>query len=543
MGIWLITICGLLLRLLFINKAEGLWNDEYISWFVASQPFTNGFVECVKSQCHMPFYYLYLKFFMSIFGQSDLLLRLTSVIAGTVSIPVMYLVGKEKDNQTAIFTAILTALSSFLIYYSQEVRFYALLFLFSALSLLFTIRVLKRQNTLNFIGLILSDLLILITHTIGFVYVFFNIVILSILLFKTYKKEIIKLWVSLTILFACTTPLIFKIFTTQSFSQWWGSFSIAKFGFLTTDYFSPMLTNLVDSPVKFFYNPTFEFFIFGLLPALIAICWIIKALFKNKVNIFLFLSAAGVLIVMSIAALMGKLVFITKYSIEIYPILIFLAASGALSFNNKILRYVLISIFCILHISYLIYSPVAAPKIKRAQGHAIVADLINKSNLKDGDIIILEYYPPERFKKYIDFSKYKIISIDKGNFYYYMSPDADYAKAYKDGKNIYRDLFISNTNPYLKFRIYNDVVKDMKPNQRVLVVMLNSVAFYPSNVMIGMASDDALYEKVPLLFLVFSHIKSQIFFDLSETLTRIDFRSRGDWAVIKFTKLNNSIQE
>lgn len=69
--------------------------------------------------------------------------------------------------------------------------------------------------------------------------------------------------------------------------------------------------------------------------------------------------------------------------------------------------------------------------------------------------------------------------------------------------------------------------------------MLNSVAFYPSNVMMTIAANDELYQKTPLLFLVFSHIKTQVFFDLSESLTRIDFKSRGDWAAIKFTKLNN----
>ena len=69
--------------------------------------------------------------------------------------------------------------------------------------------------------------------------------------------------------------------------------------------------------------------------------------------------------------------------------------------------------------------------------------------------------------------------------------------------------------------------------------MLNSVAFYPSNVMMAITADDELYNQTPLLFLVFSHIKTQIFYDLSESLTRIDFRSKGEWAAIKFTKLNN----
>ena len=118
MGIWIITILGIIVRLLFINKTEGLWNDEYVSWIVASQPLTNGFFENIKSQCHMPFYYLYLKTFMTIFGQSDLVLRLSSAFAGAVSIPVMYLVGKQQNKKTGLLLAFFTAISSFLIFYS-----------------------------------------------------------------------------------------------------------------------------------------------------------------------------------------------------------------------------------------------------------------------------------------------------------------------------------------------------------------------------------------------------------------------------------------
>lgn len=539
MGIWIITIIGVLIRVLFTNKAEGLWNDEYVSWFIASQPLTNGFIEGVKSQCHMPFYYLYLKFFMTFFGQSDLVLRLTSVLAGGLAIPVMYLAGLEKDKKTGLFAAVLTALSSFLIYYSQEVRIYSVLFLFSALSLLFTLRLLKNQNKKNLIGLIISDFMILFTHTIGFVYVFFNIIFLSVFLYNNFKKEIQRLWMILAGLCVVICPLIIKIFTTKSFSQWWGSFTPAKFGFLMTDYFSPVLTNLINSPDKFFYSPSAAFMVFALLPALIALFWIIKSLVKSKENIGLFVSAFFTILILCAAALMGKLVFITKYSIEIYPILLYLAAFGAMSINNKTVRYIIISVFCFIQVFYLAISPISAPKIRRPQGHAIVAELINKSNLNKGDIILLEYYPKERFEKYINFTNFKVVSINKGNFAEYLSPNTDYATAYKDGKTIYKDIFSSNENPYLKYKLYKEVIKDMKPNQSVAVVMLNSVAFYPSNVMMTITSDDDLYKKTPLLFLVFSHIKTQVFDDLSESLVRIDFKSKGEWAVIKFTKLNN----
>ena len=100
MGIYILVFISLILRLLLIDKPEGLWNDEYVSYMIAATPFADGFWQAVKSQCHMPFYYLYLKFFMTIFGQSDLLLRLTSVIPGVLAVIVMYFCGLEKDKKT-----------------------------------------------------------------------------------------------------------------------------------------------------------------------------------------------------------------------------------------------------------------------------------------------------------------------------------------------------------------------------------------------------------------------------------------------------------
>ena len=164
-GIFGIVILGIILRLIFIDKPDGLWNDEYVSWMIAAAPFNNGFISAVKSQCHMPFYYLYLKFFMTLFGQSDLLLRLTSVFAGILSIIAMYFTGREKDEKTGLTCASLTAISSFLIYYSQEVRLYSVLFLFSALSLLYTLRCIKNPVKKNFVLCALFNFLILFTHT------------------------------------------------------------------------------------------------------------------------------------------------------------------------------------------------------------------------------------------------------------------------------------------------------------------------------------------------------------------------------------------
>lgn len=535
--IFLIIILGIALRLIFINKPDGLWNDEYISWMIAATPFSGGFISAVKSQCHMPFYYLYLKFFMTLFGQSDLLLRLTSVLAGVLSIPVMYFVGKENDENTGLTCAGITAISSFLIYYSQEVRLYSVLFLFSALTLLYTIKCIKNPTKTNFILCAISNFLILFTHTIGFVFVFFNLIILSINLYKQFKKVITTVWISIFAGGILLTPLIFKIFTTKSFSQWWGHFSISKIGFLFTDYFSPVITNLTNAPDKFFYAPKLA--IFMLIPALIAIGCIIKAIYKNKFNLQLFSVFISTIIILVFASLTGKLVFITKYSIEIYPILIYLASFGINSINNKIIKNSLIIIYCLISLGYILIHPYSAPKMRRAEGHKIMTDILTRMDLKKDDMILLEYYPKDRFEKYFDFSNYRVVEIQKGNFPLFLTKSNSYEDAYKNGKIIYKDMFLSNNNTYFEGMLNSEIFNKLKPGQSIVMVVLNSVAFYSPDNLALIAKNENLYNKEPLLFLIFSYIKNKTFYEMMNHLAITRFEQKGNWTLVKFTKLNN----
>lgn len=532
-----IVIFGLILRLICINKADGLWNDEYVSYMISAKPFFNGFLDGIKSQCHMPFYYLYLKFFMSVFGQSDILLRLTSVLAGVAAIPVMYFVGKEKDDTLAYLCSGFTAISSFLIYYSQEVRLYSILFLFSALSLLYTIKIIKNPVRKNFILYILFNFLILFTHTIGFVFVFFNLIFLSLNLYEKFKDVIKKVWICAFIGGLILSPLVINVFMTESFSQWWGHFSIARIGFLFTDYFSPVLTNLTNAPDNLFYMPKLAIYMF--IPALIAIFGIIKSLINNKFNIQLFSVALFTTIVLIIASISGKLVFITKYSIEIYPILIYLACYGIQTINKKWVKNSVIVIYCLLSVWYLIRSPQSAPKIRRAEGHKIVADLLNNSELKNGDIILLQYYDKNRFLKYFDFSDYYVVSINKGNFYKYLLGGYSYSDTLSNGKNIYKNMFSTYNNPYFENIINNKIINELKPGQSVAVIVLDSVSFINPDMMSEITKNETLYSKQPLLFLVFSYIKNKTFYDMAKTLTLTRVERKGRWTLIKFTKLNN----
>ena len=534
--ILLIMLVGIALRLICINKPDGLWNDEYVSWMISATPFGHGFVNAVKSQCHMPFYYLYLKFFMTFLGQSDLALRLTSTFAGVISIVAMFFVGKEKDEKTGLFCAGFSAISSFLIYYSQEVRLYSVLFLFSALALLYLIRTVKQPNKKNLILCTIFNFLILFTHTIGFVFVFFNLVFLSFNLYKQFKKLVITIWGIILGLCIFTAPLAVKIMTTQSFSQWWGHFSISKIGFLFTDYFSPLLTNLTNAPDNFFYAKGLS--IIMIIPAVIAIYCIVKALLKNKFNTLLFMSAMASVLVLIITAISGKLVFITKYSIEIYPILIYLLCCGLTSIENKILRNTLIVLYCVISLGYIFFAPYSAPKMRRAEGQKIPMDMLKQVGLKQGDIILLEYYPASRFTKYFDFSDFRVVEIQKGNFVEYLSPNVSYEQVYKSGKDIYKDIFKNEQNTYFEDMLQKNVFDNLKTGQSVAVVVLNSVSYHDPQAMTQIVKNDVAYNKEPLLFLVFSYVRNKTFDEMLKSLSMTGFGQKGNWTVARFTKLN-----
>ena len=49
-----ITLMGVGLRLIGIVKPDGLWNDEYVAWQIASTSFSDGFFQAMLAQCHMP---------------------------------------------------------------------------------------------------------------------------------------------------------------------------------------------------------------------------------------------------------------------------------------------------------------------------------------------------------------------------------------------------------------------------------------------------------------------------------------------------------
>jgi 4-amino-4-deoxy-L-arabinose transferase-like glycosyltransferase len=123
----LITVIGLLLRLPSLGNA--LFGDEVGSYYIVTGHSVGQILHQLDGHSfdlNPPLYYL-ASWAVERFGSSPELLRLVSLLAGTVAIPLTFVLGlRTVGRRAAIAAAILVALSPFLIFYSTEARAYAL---------------------------------------------------------------------------------------------------------------------------------------------------------------------------------------------------------------------------------------------------------------------------------------------------------------------------------------------------------------------------------------------------------------------------------
>jgi uncharacterized membrane protein len=114
---------------------------------------------------HPPLFYLLERFLFGIFGTSAIVARSLSVVAGTLCIWAMYLLGTELYNKrVGIIAAFFTSINYYCIYYSQEARSYMLAFLFVCLSFLFLVKLIKNLNKVNAVGYSAFALAMIYTH-------------------------------------------------------------------------------------------------------------------------------------------------------------------------------------------------------------------------------------------------------------------------------------------------------------------------------------------------------------------------------------------
>ena len=216
-----ILFLGFILRLIQINQS--LWLDEATSAIVARDLSWNEIWNSfLIKDFHPPLYYFALKIWSLIFGTSEIVLRMLSVIFGTLTIWIIYLIGKKiKSKLTGTVAALFLATAPLHVYYSQEARMYAMTSFFVAISVYFFLKSNWFKFSVSLALIALTDYLSLLILPIFWVYGIYT------------KKN--KVWwkkfIFAHILLIISFILIWPIFSNQlssglsvkeNASGWWG---------------------------------------------------------------------------------------------------------------------------------------------------------------------------------------------------------------------------------------------------------------------------------------------------------------------------------
>ncbi|HEX7279817.1 MAG TPA: glycosyltransferase family 39 protein [Solirubrobacterales bacterium] len=165
---WLVaglTALGAVLRFATL-EVQAYHHDEIVT---ASRLLRTTFWHAMDavgfSESAPPLYYALAWLWIQVTGTGEVGLRSLSALAGVLTIPVAYFVGRElRGCRTGVLAAALVAVNPMLLWYSQEARAYALLGLFCALSLLFCVRALQGGGRRDFTWWGVFSALALATH-------------------------------------------------------------------------------------------------------------------------------------------------------------------------------------------------------------------------------------------------------------------------------------------------------------------------------------------------------------------------------------------
>lgn len=135
-----LVLLGYLLRIVYLGFQCG-WTEESYSFLMSLKNPLDIYFTVVSTEFNPPGFYWLGYLARSLFGYNEWALRLPSVIAGVLLIPVMYFVGREfKDDVTGLFCAGFVSISYPLVYYSQFARAYELSFLLFAIALFYWLK-------------------------------------------------------------------------------------------------------------------------------------------------------------------------------------------------------------------------------------------------------------------------------------------------------------------------------------------------------------------------------------------------------------------
>ncbi len=205
----------ILILIIFCYLGVRFWNltdvclffDEIFSLHAAKLSWGNLFWFVAQDLIHPPLFYILLKIWILIGGESLFWVRLFPLIFSIIAIIPFYLLCKQLklDDWSCVFALTFFAVNGCLIKYAQEIRMYSVLLCFGLFSIWLFVRFWNENKGLFW--LILINILLVNTHYFGWLIVFSQLI--SVLILRREKLKQTLLMIDLTGL--SFIPWVFQI--------------------------------------------------------------------------------------------------------------------------------------------------------------------------------------------------------------------------------------------------------------------------------------------------------------------------------------------
>lgn len=379
----LILLVGAAFRLYKLDY-QSIWIDEICS-FKEADPNMSVYqiYTFVKNlDPHPPFYYISLHFVFLIFGYTTFVMRAYSAFLGIAGLFAFYFLGKEIANKrVGLIGTCLLAINFFHIYYSQEARMYAFMFLATTVSFYALVRFIKAPTVRSTILYVICTTLMIYSHFFALFVLLSQAVIILYFLFEKEKEQRKNFF----LLSALSAVAIFIL--------WIPAFLVFLVASKTPSSWIPEPTPEQFSSLfkEFFGNAEVIFYFISVL----IVFYFIKAFNKLNVSksentddkkvsqfvvisVWIFIS----LLIPYIISFLKIPIMVNRYFMSLLPAVILLVALGLNEIKNKKITYLILALFTIASITDIVVVKDYYNKITKTQFREITNDIIQKNQLK-----------------------------------------------------------------------------------------------------------------------------------------------------------------
>lgn len=215
---------GLIIRITQVNP-KGFWLDEIWSMVHSAPKFSAAEVISGAAQdSHPPLFDLLLHYWLMAFGTSEVTTKILPLLFALGSIYVSWFAALKitGNSNKAYFVLGLVSLNFFHIHYSTEVRFYSLMYLLSAVTLLQFWKIIQQGALKHYLWFVVSVVLLLYTHYYGAILlVVYSVVALTLLLMKQISVQTFgKYAIACVLIVTLFSPWIPYMFAKNNTVSW-----------------------------------------------------------------------------------------------------------------------------------------------------------------------------------------------------------------------------------------------------------------------------------------------------------------------------------